>query len=111
MKRLTKKNEIGYDTTGTYNSYFNATIKIVNKLGQLEDIEEELGIDLITLFKALKYGVFVVESNERFIVDDEIERLDVSNGVFTTHNEYLELEFKDYGKTWALTTKELMEEI
>lgn len=26
----------------------------VIKLGQLEDIEEELGIDLITLFKALK---------------------------------------------------------
>ena len=29
----------------------------VDKLGQLEDIEEELGIDLITLFKALKNGI------------------------------------------------------
>ena len=31
---------------------------LLNKLGQLEDIEEELGIDLITLFKALKNGVY-----------------------------------------------------
>ena len=31
----------------------------VDKLGKLEDIEEELGIDLITLFKALKDGINV----------------------------------------------------
>ena len=30
----------------------------INKLGQLEDIEEELGIDLVTLFKALKNGFY-----------------------------------------------------
>ena len=38
------------------------------KLGQLEDIEEELGIDLITLIKALKNGIWLKEdSNIRFI--------------------------------------------
>lgn len=31
---------------------------IVNKLGQLEDIEDELGIGLVTLFKALKDGIW-----------------------------------------------------
>ena len=29
-------------------------------IGELEDIEEELGIDLITLFKALKKGIWVI---------------------------------------------------
>ena len=30
----------------------------VDKLGKLEDIEEELGVDLITLFKALRNGIW-----------------------------------------------------
>ena len=34
------------------------------KLGQLEDIEEELGIDLLTLFKALKEPVYVVVNDK-----------------------------------------------
>ena len=29
------------------------------KLSQLEDIEDELGIDLITLYKALKNGIYI----------------------------------------------------
>ena len=54
--RLTRKNNAG-------NYVFNFGIKQSNKLlnrklGQLEDIEEELGIDLITLFKALKNGFY-----------------------------------------------------
>ena len=32
----------------------------IHKLGMLEDIEEELGIDLVTLFKALKNGKIYV---------------------------------------------------
>lgn len=31
----------------------------IHKLGQLEDIEDELGIDLITLINALKDGVYM----------------------------------------------------
>ena len=30
------------------------------KLADLEDIEDELGIDLITLFKALKNGIYEI---------------------------------------------------
>lgn len=33
------------------------------KLTKLEDIEEELGIDLITLFKAIKNGIYVKSQN------------------------------------------------
>ena len=39
--------------------------KVCNKLGQLEDIEDELGIDLITLFRALKprFAYMCVQNN------------------------------------------------
>ena len=33
------------------------------KLADLEDIEDELGIDLLTLFKALKNGIYVKTKN------------------------------------------------
>lgn len=52
MTRLTKKDEryIGdYCCAGSFD--INWKEKAYFKLGQLEDIEEELGIDLITLFK------------------------------------------------------------
>lgn len=67
--------------------------KIADKLGQLEDIEEELGIDLITLFKALKDGYWYKEDNE--IIFEE------PNG------EGLREMLCGYGKTWALTKEEL----
>lgn len=51
--RLTKK----YDD-GSY-GLEKVDWETEKKLGQLEDIEEELGIDLITLFKALKNGCWI----------------------------------------------------
>ena len=62
--RLTEKNEFGnYIGTnllddecicrGLSFDETNEMTDVFNKLGQLEDIEEELGIDLITFFKAL----------------------------------------------------------
>lgn len=41
-------------------------VEVYNKLGQLEDLEEELGIDLLTLFKALKDGVWISIDNVFF---------------------------------------------
>ena len=80
----------------------------IEKLGKLEDIEKELGINLITLFKALK-GIWVKSTN---------------GDVYYVGNPYLcfsenekgelELQFrvgdawykiKDYRKTWALGKK------
>ena len=82
----------------------------IHKLGQLEDIEEELGIDLITLFKALKYPIYVKEIDETwwcsnrlyfglgeaFIVITDLNRKDII------------LPLKEYGKTWALTKEKLL---
>lgn len=98
----------------------------VDKLGKLEDIEDELGIDLITLFKALKDGFYIKYNGEiihifpdkhitinfwykiinvfippKFFIDCKKGANNLSE---TIDEEYW---FKDYGKTWALTKEEL----
>ena len=92
----------------------------VDKLGKLEDIEEELGIDLITLFKALRDGIWTnqeqcygdeKQGNIRFF---QVRLLLEENALGCIHNSMWKgkevirtLYFKDYGKTWALTKEEL----
>lgn len=98
----------------------------VDKLGKLEDIEDELGIDLITLFKALKDGFYIKYNGEiihifpdkhitinfwykiinvfippKFFIDCKKGANNLSE---TIDEEYW---FKDYGKTWALTKEAL----
>ena len=51
MKRLTKKRQDG--SYVCINGEFHNIGEHINKLGELEDIEQELGIDLITLFKTI----------------------------------------------------------
>lgn len=87
----------------------------LNRLEKLEKIEKELGIDLVTLFKALKNGVYVandeVNSNHKCFVGlaykfDEIKRWSLLGFAYGYEaSEWLFL--KDYGKTWALTKGEL----
>ena len=85
----------------------------VDKLGKLEDIEEELGIDLITLFKALKKGVYVkFDSYFGNIGELDIKIVkDNATGIcYRNKKWYIQEEdtlIKDYGKTWALTKEEL----
>ena len=93
--------------------------QMYQKLGQLEDIEDELGIDLITLFKALKsgvyrwridvYGDYDKSFNKKVFQDVE---LDISSKKLYHISEISgtptwELKLKDYGKTWSLTKEEL----
>lgn len=99
-----------------------ALCDILNKLGKLEDIEEELGIDLVTLLGGLlNDGVvwvklpYVPRDNgslpDILAVDIAVQTkwsfkkpchfmLDMGSVQFT----YL---LKDYGKTFALTKEEL----
>jgi len=87
----------------------------INKIGELEDIEEELGIDLITFIKALKNGVCYFTNGKQlasdyvYLIDNYMsvgtrEQLSYS---FITAFEKQILSFNDYGKTWALTEEEL----
>lgn len=79
------------------------------KLCQLEDIEEKLGIDLITLFKAQTQGFYIIN------VLNEIEKVKLSEWRFNLIKKEVHrikwnkhLSFTDYGKTWALTKEELL---
>ena len=86
---------------------------IFNKLGKLEDIEDELKIDLITLFKALKQKFVFHKENIKIellglhIKSDELYLYGFVED--TTHALYLSL--KEYGKTWALDKEEFYKNI
>ncbi len=81
------------------------------KLKQYKDIEDQLGIDLITLFKILKMFDDSIRNGQHG--ESYVSFLDGTT--FTTDMGYIE-EFinrfkkliKDYGKTWALTKEELL---
>ena len=98
----------------------------IHKLGQLEDVEEELEIDLITLYKALNKG-FYIKYNDKIVHIFPDKHITI-NFWYKTINvfippkffidckkgtDYLSEEideeywFKDYGKTWALTKEDL----
>lgn len=117
MSRITKKRDgFYYDTDECMVSNCS------QKLGRLEDIEEELGIDLTTLFMALKYGIYVYyEDEERYQFHNNLRLeyhktlgwglVDIYGSICRNDMPMkLEMEFyelKDYGKTWALTKEEL----
>ena len=100
-----------YDKNGTtpkiYDCDFLDNSKCIQKLGQLEDIEEELGIDLVTLFKAQIDGFYIKGclGIEKINLSDfkfNLPKKEVHRIVYSDH-----FFFKDYGKTWALTKEEL----
>lgn len=122
---MTLFNDRMYQMPNNKSDYSSAVVK----LGQLEDIEEELGIDLITLFKALKNGIWVkifpkLKNGGSIIrVPCMLSIVEIGGGVdksfglefyVNTKRRYLVLDtrrdndLKDYGKTWALTKEELL---
>ena len=88
----------------------------LDKLGRYEDIEEEIGIDLITLFKALKNGFWSIDKNKHIY---KMKPTEGNGGAMSyyasldyiiTEDTYYDEEYfllKDYGKTWALTREAL----
>lgn len=80
--------------------------KALNKLCKLEDIEEELGIDLITLFKALKDGIYKKGRNnfKGLILYSKMP-------MFSFYHKTIDAELiEDYGKTWSLSREGLENE-
>lgn len=123
MERLTQKRNNSYVFI---NGEFHNIGKHINKLGQIEDIEEELGIDLIMLFRALrKNGIWIKSSvNTVFHLEPSYIKVEIDcdkpliasivlkelyfedlDGVMDTTGE--EWFMEDYGETWALTREEL----
>ena len=91
--------------------------EIYNKLGQLEDVEEELGIDLNLLPTLLKIKkgdkIYVIDGT---LVEAEVTDNSLINGklMIFSHYPYNGIMYtpvcyySEYGKTWALTRDELL---
>lgn len=90
----------------------NWTNMAIGKLGRHEDIEEKIGIDLVTLFTAYFNGFHIkyedglrgfVKGGEYFL------EMCLQTGAFIAKAfpNGTKWYFKDYGKTWALTKEEL----
>ena len=97
--RLTKKTDTKEGTT----IGMPKAIKAYWKLKEYEDIEEELGIDLITLYKVLDQGIYY--KNMYYTGND---KLYITNGEIYNYARDKWVYLKDYGKTWALTKEELL---
>lgn len=129
MSRLTEKNiKSGiYYPLETESTYDECKMNCVRKLGQLEDIEEEMGCPIETLTKAIKNGIWIIppHSEKRIPIfvrhpylifeesinkEGEMENKPLFLFMYRfdeyIHNSgYYFLE--DCGKTWALTKEEL----
>lgn len=70
-KRYIKIINKRFTKTGQYTNYelnkIGELYQAIDKLGELENLEQELGIDLITLLKVLKNGFYV--ANDKYNTD------------------------------------------
>ena len=114
MNRLTKKFEdnSGYEPIENHN-VCNITLydfnfddydRCVDKLGRLEDLEEELGCPLEVLVKALTEGIYCVDYD-----DQKIKKFhpnlcfnSTSKQLYWYGNVIGYPDLKDYQKTWWL---------
>lgn len=96
IMRLT--NKYGHPTKG------HAIYEQQYKLRDLEDIEDELGIDLVTLISALKNGIWIYDTNGLKMFTGHFKNGLVFNYCSQPSIQYIDRLFylKDYGKTWAL---------
>ena len=124
--RLTKKKIIcSQNTTYEIISSFecdrgtgiNAELIAIDKLGQLEDIEDELGIDLITYVKLTTQPVLYIKNvpfnNEPKVAFMEAITTDDKSKEYIAWfscgkgKKYI-FRLKDYKINWALTKEELL---
>ena len=98
---------------------------IYNRLKLLEDLEEEIGMSLLTLFRILKYGRIIHKyklfcAGKQFIIEScIINGLSYENGQYgleiyneeddidEEYNDFKYVYIKDYGITWAIKKEEL----
>jgi len=103
--RLTEKFKDNYWDKTELNYNQESKSEIIDKLGQLEDIEEELGIDLITVFKILK-AVNIYTKDKRYDLRNSLSYMG-NSWVIQNHYDNECFDFKDYGKTWSIKKEDL----
>ena len=104
MSRLTKKQGNLYYPTNE-NIIFpddgSNAIRLLQVIGKYEELEEELGIALITLFKALKNGIYS-RDHGRLLVEHFVLKHKQELHCRPTYRNELRFALKDYKKTWWL---------
>lgn len=109
--RLTEKKENGFYELKEEQKIYGLEngIRLIQMVGKYEDIEEELGIDLITLIRALKNGVWVKTKNDiSKHLTVALKKRHHTKEYWLFYRPYSHIYLKDYGKTWALTKEELL---
>lgn len=107
MSRLTKKFNGEYYHKKAKNLMFNndTDYNVIQKLGKLEDIEEELGCPLEVFVNIFKYGVIVSDDNYEAKGFSEWQQqnieIDIKNKCFSVYCIGT-WKFRDYRKTWWL---------
>ena len=106
-----------HDAQDVKKQKFDIVEKDLDLLEEYRKIEKELGIDLITLFKALKHGVYYKVINKdspnygKIFFDKYVLwgwNIDSDGNYFAMMQSQMQtFNLKDYGKTWALTKEEL----
>lgn len=108
---------------GKYNNYEpikpSNLYPAIDKLGKLEDIEDELGADLLVKLRveiAIANNIKRNKDTKVFCIGCDGSISEVSFYKFfppcitvlsSVENQCFELNYRDYGKTWALTKEEL----
>lgn len=104
MIRLTEKRNLLYFGTDGY-IVSDGSQKF---FGSLEDLEEEIGIDLITLFKATQQGIWMKHNKDFYFFDNLM--VDFKNKCLVqivSNDEVETFPFDSYGEDWGLTKEEL----
>lgn len=100
MSRLTY--ELGHKGSGSYEPIqhkampANNYIRCINKLGKLEDLEEEIGCSLEVIFKAIKNGIYY-KNNARKTIYIKV--------YFTTNSYKTEFVLRDLNDDYALLSR------
>ena len=118
-KRLADASKNGYfiELKKEVNIKHCSVTQLYEKLAEYEDIEEELGIDLIKAIELCKQinSKKVVYTKENWGIDtlkilDELDIELFSHRLYkNAYGIYVSLDLHEYGKTWALTREELEE--
>lgn len=93
------------------------------RLKSLEDLEEEIGMSLLNLFRILKWGQIICKyrpmygPNKIILLSRKIKDLYYDDGEYILHiyeagddGYFINFDYvyiKDYGKTWAIKKEEL----
>lgn len=112
MSRLTKLDRNVYHPTPTGAQFLEPddgsnAARLLQVIGKYEDIEEDVGCPVETVFKALKNGVYTKKNERSRIVYYKMPKVVKYKSGWKLLINGTALGLKECGKTWALTKEEL----